>query len=175
MPHLDLDYDYKSTCISQTKRHLLSLDYSFHVWYLMPICYSSGLNLHTDTTLAITLMTLVLCTRRAGEQASRYAGLAGWFWVPFTVVLFAMQVSLQLFAVTNSDQTIYGSELLTLAKPVGSWHIRYPLPASHLAFVCAGVRRLQHKQRRHQRRVERIRRVHLLRVVSKRFWPTVLG
>eukprot|EP00903_Cladosiphon_okamuranus_P015350 g14176.t1 len=44
------------------------------------------------TTLAITLMTLVLCTRRAGQQASRYAALAGWFWVPFTLVLFALQV-----------------------------------------------------------------------------------
>lgn len=48
----------------------------------------------TDTTLAITLLTLVLCTRRAGEEASRYAGFAGWFWVPFTLILFAMQVSL---------------------------------------------------------------------------------
>eukprot|EP00752_Nemacystus_decipiens_P017491 g15682.t1 len=44
------------------------------------------------TTLAITLMTLVLCTGRAGKKASRYAGVAGWFWVPFTLVLFAMQV-----------------------------------------------------------------------------------
>ncbi|CAM9353631.1 unnamed protein product [Ectocarpus fasciculatus] len=43
-------------------------------------------------TLVLTLITLILCTRRAGERASRYPRYAAWFWVPFTSVLFAMQV-----------------------------------------------------------------------------------
>ncbi|CAN0051392.1 unnamed protein product [Scytosiphon promiscuus] len=43
-------------------------------------------------TLLLTLVTLVLCTRRAGEVASRFSRFAAWFWVPFTLVLFAMQI-----------------------------------------------------------------------------------
>ncbi|CAN0207561.1 unnamed protein product [Ectocarpus sp. 6 AP-2014] len=43
-------------------------------------------------TLVLTLITLILCTRKAGERASRYPRYAAWFWVPFTSVLFAMQL-----------------------------------------------------------------------------------
>lgn len=63
--------------------------------------------LRVDTTLAITLTTLVLCTQRASERASRYARCASWFWVPFTVVLFAMQVSQSTGGLPNSKNCFW--------------------------------------------------------------------
>lgn len=48
-----------------------------------------------DATLLLTMVALILCTRKAGESASRYARAAAWFWLPFTIVLFGMQVQQQ--------------------------------------------------------------------------------
>lgn len=47
-----------------------------------------------DATLLLTLVALVLCTRRAGLSASRYGQAAAWFWLPLTFVLFIMQVGI---------------------------------------------------------------------------------
>lgn len=47
---------------------------------------------YKDTTLVATLIALVVCTRSAGEYASKHRQVAQWFWVPFTVILFVLQV-----------------------------------------------------------------------------------
>lgn len=82
---------------------------------------------YSDVTLLITLITLVLCTRRAGEAASRYSRCAAWFWVPFTLVLFAMQVRSVLLSTRGqavaAGRSILLSYIFNLTWPPELWFL----------------------------------------------------
>ncbi|CAM9313424.1 unnamed protein product [Choristocarpus tenellus] len=74
------------------------------------------------TTLILTLVSVVICTRKANEHSFEYRRAAPWFWVPFSVVL----VLAQIFADCSSNNVGISAiwSAYTGFIVVGSWRLQ---------------------------------------------------